>query len=134
MSLPLKHWTISVEERTEQIDADLAVRLAPFAPSKSARVRFAYDLVKKMLSTPGSLTLAIAAVQAANGMTKSYVLEFPAEVPIAGQGGSVNPRQGTDPLLLKFSRLRAASGRVLETVAWAGLLSRERTHVIGRLA
>ena len=133
MSLPMERWSISVNKRTKDLDLILAGKFFPFtAKSRSERIRFLYDLAEKIFcTTPETLLAVVTALQRLNGTTYSH--EFPAEVPIAGQGGSDRNGTPSDPLLLKFSRLRAASGRVWETVAWP-LLSRERTHVIGRLA
>jgi hypothetical protein len=88
MSLPLKHWTVSVEERTELIDVDLAARLAPFGKSRSQRIRFLYDLFFAIKSTPWTLDAVMRAVQATSGMSLSHeVIDFPALRFDAGKRG-----------------------------------------------
>jgi len=136
MSLPLERWTVSVEARTSQIDAELKQKLAPFGASRSARFRFAYDLAFALVcGTPATLQAVLGALQQSSGMNKSYQ-EFPAVPTKAGEEGLVT----TGDVLSPFHKFRASrpfrAALVQEAVAEASFLApfSRGTHAVARVA
>ena len=135
MSLPLERWTVSVEARTSQIDAELKEKLAPFGDSRSARFRFAYELAFAIVcGTPATVQAVLGALQQASGVNCSY--KFPAVPMKAGEEGLIT----TGDVLSPFHKFRASrpfrAALVQEAVAEASLLApfSRGTHAVARVA
>jgi hypothetical protein len=136
MSLPTERWSISIDEQTKFVDAQLALKLAPYAPTKSARVRFALALAYKVICedcTLATLQSVTDAVLRLNGITSSYA--FPAQPPqqAGEENGAAKSRTGA-PLEFRVSRpFRAAWVREADTEAYTPAFLR-RSYAMGSVA
>jgi hypothetical protein len=118
MSLPMERWSITVTDRTKQIDALLEAKLAPFAGARSERVRFLYDLGFKIFCadvTVATLQAVVEAIQRLSGITSAQpVIESPKHLPAKIEGflGREKASIGSSlPALPSWSKNWAGDGR-----------------------